>query len=147
MHVKLSIPWFITLLPATNKHLEGVWGWHLAFHTVAPGFNTKLLIIPHHWQYLRLFDYIPLLGLSIPTEFALSDSSKTVPWASCMLRTQPWLRLDNILLFSAFLYWTLLSIFQHLLTYWIIKHYGKFKSSNVPVKIVRFSYKISFKNC
>ncbi len=27
-------------------------------------------------------DYIPLLGLSIPIEFALSVSSKTIPWAS-----------------------------------------------------------------
>ncbi len=33
----------------------------------------------------RTFDYIPLLGLSIPIEFALSDLLKTVLWASCKL--------------------------------------------------------------
>ncbi len=31
---------------------------------------------------------IPLLGLSIPIKFALSDSSKTVPWASCKVQVE-----------------------------------------------------------
>ncbi len=39
-------------------------------------------------KYGKTCDYISLLGLSIPTEFVLSDSSKTVLWASCKLRIE-----------------------------------------------------------
>ncbi len=37
------------------------------------------------------FDCIPLLGLNITVEFALSDSSKTVSWVSYKLRVESWL--------------------------------------------------------
>ncbi len=60
----------------------------------------------------RSFDYIPLLGLSIPIEFVLSDSSKTACWASCMLRVESWLWLDNLTDFYCWLFFVLNFIFH-----------------------------------
>ncbi len=69
------------------------------FFIVSPGPTMMLLI----YKYKRgcTFDYIPLLRLSIPIEFALSNSLKTVPWASCKLWVEFWLHLDNRFLFLA----------------------------------------------
>ncbi len=55
-----------------------------------------------HLKAVSAFDYVPLLALSVPTEFALPDSLNTVLWASCKLRVKFWLRLDKSLLDWAF---------------------------------------------
>ncbi len=55
---------------------------------------------------------IPLLGLSISIEFAFSDSSKTVPRASCKLQVKSWLRLDNLTDFYCWLFFVLTFTFH-----------------------------------
>ncbi len=70
------------------------------------------MVTLYHENTSTGFDCIPLLGLNIPTEFALSDSSKTAPKSSCKLRVKSWLRLDNLTDFYCWIFFVLKFIFH-----------------------------------